>query len=174
MSGYLEKEEPGVDLLDPEWACRLQIDVNCVDHGEEFKCGSYTMTALRSAHDVRDCSHLYLVNDGSHRLFYGLDADENTLMNETIGYFSDNKVYLDAVILDHTYGYNVEADNHLSAKGFIAIITEMKKRGIINQDSRVFASHISHEGTLPHDEFVVFAKQYGYEVAFDGLVLNIG
>jgi len=76
------------------------------------------------------------------------------------------------VVLDHTYG-DVISNDHLNAKQFIAIITEMKRRKITNQNTKIFASHISHEGTLPHDEFVAYARQKGYDVAYDGLVVEV-
>jgi len=48
----------------------------------------------------------------------------------------------------------------------------MRNRGIINQDTKIFASHISHEGNLLHDEFALFSNKNGYDVAFDGLVVD--
>ena len=173
MSEKLGREEAGANLLEAEWLRKLSLIVTAVKHGEEFTCGSYVVTALRSAHDVTDGSYLYLINDNSRRLFYGLDADERTLREETIGYFSDNNICLDAVVLDHTYGYDVKAGDHLNANQFIGIINEMKERGVINRDTKIFASHISHEGTLPHDEFVLFANRHGYDAAFDGLNITV-
>jgi phosphoribosyl 1,2-cyclic phosphate phosphodiesterase len=49
---------------------------------------------------------------------------------------------------------------------------EMKNIKIIAPNTKIFASHISHEGNLPHDEFAIFAEKYGYSVAFDGLVVS--
>lgn len=172
MSNKLCKEEHGVDLLGNEWQNRLNLNVNCIEPYKQFECGSYVVTALYSAHDVNDGSYLYLINDNVNSLFYGLDADKPTLMTETMGYFSDNNIYLDIIVLDHTYG-KVNANDHLNTDGFIEVINEMKSRKIIDDKTKVFASHISHEGTLPHDEFVLFANERGYDVAFDGLVLDI-
>ncbi len=135
-------------------------------------CGHYAVTALDSNHDADDGSFFYVVNDNSRNLFYGLDADEPTLIKETMDYFSDNTIRLDIAVIDHTYGDTVSND-HLNTKQFTGVVNEMKKRGIINQDTLVFASHISHEGTLPHDEFEVYAKRRGYNVAYDGLIVEV-
>ncbi|MCL2545693.1 MAG: MBL fold metallo-hydrolase [Oscillospiraceae bacterium] len=162
----------GVNLFAPEWQSRLSLNVTGVNHGEEFKCGRYLVTALYSAHDVNDGSYLWLVNDNSRRLFYGIDADEKSLREDTLKYLSDNGISLDVVVLDHTYG-QVKANDHLNTDSFIAAIQEMKKRHIINDGTKIFASHISHEGTLPHDEFAAFSKQHGYDIAFDGLELEV-
>jgi len=48
----------------------------------------------------------------------------------------------------------------------------LKIKNIIGQKTKIFASHISHEENLPHDEFLIFAEKYGYNVAFDGLVIS--
>jgi len=172
MSKHLDKEWNGVNLLENEWQQRLNINVNCVKPNNEFVCGSYAVTALFSAHDVNDGSYMYLINDNTCKLFYGIDADKHTLMTETIKYFSENNICIDVVVLDHTYG-KVNANDHLNTNSFIEVITEMKNRKIINENTKVYASHISHEGTLPHDEFVIFANENGYNVAFDGLVLDV-
>ena len=173
MSKKLGREGFGVNLLEMKDLERLGLHVTDVKHGEKFICGRYVVTALNSAHDTNDGSYLYLIDDNNCQLFYGLDADEATLKEETIDYFLHNHVHLDAIVLDHTYGYNIDANDHLNANKFIMIINEMKKRNIISDTTKIYASHISHEGNLPHDEFVLLAKQHGYDVAFDGLVFAI-
>jgi len=173
MSEKLGREERGASLLDAQWVSRLGLSVTGVEHGREFACGDYAVTALNSAHDVGDGSLLYLVSDGPCKLFYGLDADEPTLKAETLDYFSDNSICLDVVVLDHTYGRGAGAGDHLNADQFIEIAGEMGKRGIVNKNTKIFASHISHEGTLPHGEFALFANRHGYDVAFDGLTVEV-
>lgn len=173
LSEQLSREEWGANLSEKEWLDRLCMTVTEVNPYEEYICGSYIVTALNSAHDTNDGSYLYLISNNSRRLFYGLDADELTLMGETIDYFSSNHICLDMVVLDHTYGSNINASDHLNTNKVISVLNRMRNRSIINQDTKVFASHISHEGILPHDEFVLFANQNGYDVAFDGLVVDV-
>jgi len=172
MSEQLGQEESGASLLEPKWLGRLNLEVTNVNIDKEFKCGPYSVTALHSAHDTNDDSYLYLVDDNSCKLFYGLDADEQTLMRETIDYFSNNCIHLNVVVLDHTYG-DIGSCDHLNTKQFIAVIGEMEKSGIVDKETKIFASHISHEGVLSHDDFVLSARQNGYDVAFDGLEIEI-
>ena len=51
--------------------------------------------------------------------------------------------------------------------------TEMRAEGVLGADSRVFATHIAHEGNPAHSDLTAFANQHGYEVAFDGLTLKV-
>jgi len=171
MSEQLGKEEYGANLYEEKWIDRLVLDVNKVEYCKEFQCGPYFVTAFNANHDDKNGSSIYLVSDNSCKLFYGLDTDEIT--DETFNYLEKKHICLDIVILDHTYGYDVKANDHLTANKFIETINEMKNRNIIGQNTKIFASHISHEGNLPHDEFVLFAEKHGYNVAFDGLVVSL-
>jgi len=170
MSEQLEREEHGANLFEMEWLKKLALDVNKVNLCEEFQCGSYSVVAFNANHDDKKGSSIYLVSDNSCKLFYGLDTSGIT--EETYNFLKDKHICLDILVLDHTYGYDVKANDHLTANKFIETINEMRNRKIVNQKTQVFASHISHEGNLPYDEFVLFAEKYGYDVAFDGLVIS--
>ena len=79
----------------------------------------------------------------------------------------------DVVILDHTYGKDQVGTDHLSADEVIEHARRLRADGVLKPNGRVFATHIAHEGNPPHPELVAFAKQHGYEVAHDGLILTI-
>jgi phosphoribosyl 1,2-cyclic phosphate phosphodiesterase len=49
----------------------------------------------------------------------------------------------------------------------------MQAHGLLTQGGGVFATQIAHEGNPAHEELEAFAKKHGYEVAYDGLVLNL-
>jgi len=44
---------------------------------------------------------------------------------------------------------------------------------VLRSDARIFATHIAHEGNPAHPDLVVFARQHGYDVAYDGLFLKV-
>ena len=171
ISKKLNVEEFGANLFEKDWLKKLSLNVNSVKHFEKIIFDSYSITAFDANHDNNDGSSIYLVADNSCKLFYALDT--NGLTEETINYLYKEKVCLDIIVLDHTYGYNVNANDHLNANKFIETINTMKNKKIINQNTKVYASHISHEGNLLHDEFVNFAKEHRYNVAYDGLEIEI-
>lgn len=49
----------------------------------------------------------------------------------------------------------------------------MRVEGLLVKGGRAFATHIAHEGNPPHPELAAFAAQHGYEVAYDGLRLEV-
>ena len=78
MSVRLSKEEwSGANFIETEWLTRLRMEATSVKHGENFICGSYSVTALNTNHDIDDGSFLYLVNDNTKKLFNGLIIDLN-------------------------------------------------------------------------------------------------
>lgn len=104
-------------------------------------------------------------------VFYGTDTA--TLFEQTWQAFRDHNIHFDVVILDHTYGPEQPGSDHLSAHQVIEHVARMRAEGVLLSNGRAFATHIAHEGNPAHPELVVFAKQHGYEVAYDGLVIEI-
>ena len=170
MSEQLGKEEYGANLFEKKWLDKLVLDVNEVNYCEEYQCGYYSVTAFNANHDDKNGSSIYLISDNSCKLFYGLDT--NGITEEIFNYIEEKNIYFDIVVLDHTYGCDVKANDHLTVNRFIETLKEMRKRNIIVPNTKIFASHISHEGNLIHDEFEMFAEKHGYSVAFDGLVIS--
>lgn len=41
------------------------------------------------------------------------------------------------------------------------------------EHTRIYATHISHEGNDTHDRMEQQARPYGYHIAYDGLVLDL-
>jgi phosphoribosyl 1,2-cyclic phosphate phosphodiesterase len=76
--------------------------------------------------------------------------------------------------LDHTYGLDQVTSDHLSARDFAGHVARMRAEGLLSEGARFFATHIAHEGNPPHEELADFAAQHGYEIAYDGLEVEIG
>ena len=62
----------------------------------------------------------------------------------------------------------------MNAADFIDQMQRMRKEGILKSEGRVFATHIAHDANPPHPQLVEFAEKNGYEIAFDGLVVDVG
>jgi phosphoribosyl 1,2-cyclic phosphodiesterase len=77
------------------------------------------------------------------------------------------------VVLDHTYGPDQTGSDHLSARQVSQHTKRLQSEGFLKKGGRVFATHIAHEGNPVHPELEEFASRQGYEVAYDGLSLNI-
>jgi len=161
IEGYIK------DLLNLEEQAILKAKITPISLYTPFDVGNYSITAIPTNHDQSVDSVLYLITEGGKTAFYGTDTD--SLSEEVWKYFTDNHVLLDFVIFDHTYGLDADSGGHLNANRFIEHIQKLKHGGLLKPDSRILATHISHEGNPTHDKLSEFAHNNGYEIAFDGL-----
>lgn len=178
LSDALEREETGARLDTEHGRALLHADVRACAPGETFACGPYTVTALYSRHDPAVDSRLYVVDDGKTRLLYATDTP--ALDEDFYAALAACGGPLDCAVLDHTYGPNLPDSgagrprpDHMTAHDAARAAELLRKRGLIKPDAPVFATHISHEGTPPHDELDAFARAHGYRIAWDGMEMEL-
>ncbi len=168
----LERDCAPGSLLDPEVGERLNLEIHQIEALQPFSVGPYQVTAFPANHDPTVEPLLYAVEAGGRSIFYGTDTA--TLPEETWQAFHRHKMQFDVVILDHTYGPDEPGSDHLSAHQFIEHVARMREEGLMTDEARAFATHISHPGNPVHPELVDFAAQHGYEIAYDGLAIWTG
>ncbi len=169
MSEMLKNEGYVHDLFDPDTKRKMNIDIIRVKPLQPFKVGKYEVVAFPTDHDLAVNSLLYSVKEDGYTVFYGTDTDN--LTEETWYGFRTLNMHFNVVILDHTYGPDADSGGHLNANRFIEHIRRMKRDHLLADDARILATHISHEGNPPHTELSKYAEKFGYEIAYDGLVL---
>jgi len=169
MSEMMKSEGYVSDLLDIKEKGKLNMEVFPVEHKQTFEFGNYQVTAFAADHDKSVESLLYSITEKGFAVFYGTDTD--LLPEETWKFIHEKKLRFNVVILDHTYGPNTDNGGHLNANRFIEIIKRMKNENLVVENVRIFATHISHEGNPTHNELSKYAAQFGYEIAYDGLII---
>jgi phosphoribosyl 1,2-cyclic phosphate phosphodiesterase len=157
-------------FLDPQVGERLNMEVHQIEALEPFTAGPYRVTPFPANHDPTVEPLLYAVEADGCSLFYGTDTA--TLPDETWQAFHRHELRFDVVVLDHTYGPDEPGSDHLSAHQVAEHVARMREEGILADGGRAFATHISHPGNPVHPELVEFAKQHGYDVAYDGLTVR--
>jgi len=166
-----ESELSGSSLLSLDTQKHLNLKLYSVEPFLSFKLGHYRVTAFPANHAPTMGALLYAIKSKNGCIFYGTDT--GILPDQVWQGFHKHNMRFDVVILDHTYGFNPPGADHLNADQFIEHITRMRDEGLLTQNARVFATHIAHAGNPPHPALAAFAKQHGYEVAYDGLGLEI-
>jgi len=162
----------GYSLLSPEAETRLKMKLHVLVPFQTVAVGCYRVTPFPASHAPGMGALLYAVGEAGKFVFYG--ADTAPLSEETWQAFRSLKMRFDVVMLDHTYGPDqTPADAHMSAHQVIECMTRMREDGILAEGGRVLATHIAHEGNPPHPELVDFARRHGYDVAYDGLVIEV-
>lgn len=166
----LERDCAPAGLLDPEVGERLNVEIHPIEALESVNLGRYWVTAFPANHDPVVEPLLYAVEAEGRSIFYGVDTA--TLPEATWQGFHQRKLRFDAVILDHTYGPDQPGSDHLSAHEFIEHVARMREEGLLADSARILATHIAHEGNPVHPELAAWAAVYGYEIAYDGLVVR--
>ena len=104
-------------------------------------------------------------------MFYGTDT--SVLSEEVWEHLLLLGIRYDLLVLDHTYGIGFDSRpaDHLGSGDVVAHGDRFRESGLLKDNGIVYATHISHEGNLEHDELDEYAGRRGYRVAFDGLRL---
>lgn len=170
MTIMLKKEWGSAELFDTKSRESLNLHIYPVNNAQTFIAGKYSVTAFSSDHDKNDGSMLFSIENGGQTIFYGTDT--TALSEEVWSVFHEKNLKFDIAILDHTYGENVGGADHLNANQFIEHIQRIKEENLLTENARIFATHISHEGNPIHSELAEYGKKHGYEVAYDGLIIN--
>lgn len=157
------------NFLDPAEQARMNLEVIPVKPFDSLKIGAYDATAFPSNHDGTVESLLWAITENGSTLFYGTDTD--VLPEETWEGFHAKNLRFNVVVLDQTYGPNADSGGHLNADRFVEQIRRMKAEALLADNARILATHISHEGNPPHAELSEYAARFGYEIAYDGLVI---
>jgi phosphoribosyl 1,2-cyclic phosphate phosphodiesterase len=133
--------------------------------------GPYRVAAVPARHSPRLLVLLYLVQHGGRTLFYATDT--TVLPDETAAWLRREGLRVDLLAMDHTFGLCDESEGHLNGARFVEQVDRLRAGGVLADDARVYATHIAHDCNPPHDELVALARARGYEVAHDGLVVDV-
>lgn len=159
------------DLRSADAESRLNLKIHDLTPLEPFTLANYRVTGYPASHAPDVGAMLYSVESGDHAIFYGTDTA--SLSEATWQALSQLRMRFDLVILDHTYGPQQPESDHLCAAGVIEHVQRMRHEGLLKPNGLAFATHISHEGNPAHPALAAFAQQNGYQVAHDGLILEI-
>jgi phosphoribosyl 1,2-cyclic phosphate phosphodiesterase len=170
MSEMLKRECETADLFDPVSLDGMNLEVHPIEPLQTYKAGEYEVKAFVSDHDPEVGSLIYAIRQGRATVLYAVDS--NQFSEEVWQGFRDHQLRFDVVIMDHTYGAGIIGDGrHLNANQFYEHMRRLRSENLLTDNSRIFATHISHEGNPVHEELAEYAKKHGYEIAYDGLVI---
>lgn len=167
MNHWIKENEPSFDINNISWQKDMNYDLHILKSGDKKVLNGYEIIAVDSKHDKRVEALVYIIGYKGKYIFYGTDL--LNLSREAWSILQNYK--LDLVVLDQTYGKGYNHGGHLDSGQVIEIVNEMRDRKIINENTYVYATHISHEGNDTHRNMELHAMQYKYHIAYDGLKL---
>lgn len=157
------------DLLSEEGSSKLNVKSSTINAGESISIGKYNIKAIETTHDVKHGSLLYVITEDNKSVFYATDTPALTdnALEQLKGY------KLNVVIMDHSFGNVDYSFSHLNEKLFIEQIKKMKNIGVIDDNTKIYGTHITHDGLSYHEQIEEKAILNGYHIAYDGMELEI-
>jgi phosphoribosyl 1,2-cyclic phosphate phosphodiesterase len=163
---------PARGLRDPRVGERLHLAAHAIDPFVTLTVGPYRVASVLANHGSGTMVPLaYVVEQDERRLFYCTDT--GPLPEDTWRALRTLGQPIHVVALDHTFGLKAAEPGHLNLEQFVGQIERLRAERILADDARVFAHHIGHHSNPPHPLLVEVAARRGYEVAYDGLSLNV-
>jgi phosphoribosyl 1,2-cyclic phosphodiesterase len=158
-------------IFDPATQHALRLDIAEVSAFSSVAVGTYTVVPYPANHAQDQDALLYSIDDGHHALFYATDTASisDAVWNDMVR----RRARYDVVVLDHTYGIGCRGEDHLCAAEVADLAPYLRRTGILREGGTVLATHMSHEGTLEHEELDRYASARGYRIAYDGLSLEL-
>ena len=160
-------------IFNPDTRYALHIGLVPLTPFEACNIGDYSIIGYPANHGNNQGFLLYSIVQEDHAVFYGTDT--SVLFDEVWEHLQRERTRYDVVILDHTYGigHGSRPADHLASKDVIAHANRFRENGLLKDTGVVYATHLSHEGSLKHDELDEYAREHGYRVAYDGLRLRL-
>ena len=160
-------------IFDRQTRCALKIDTVILEPYRKQAVGKYSITGYPASHGSVKGALLYAIEQGSAAVFYGTDT--SVLSEQVWERLPLAGTTFDVLILDHTYGIGIAVSppDHLASVDVIGHVDRFRRSGLLKDNARVYATHLSHEGYLEHDELDRYATDHGYRIAFDGLALSV-
>ncbi|MYI98267.1 MAG: hypothetical protein F4104_01230 [Gemmatimonadetes bacterium] len=160
-------------LFDPKTQSALNLKILSSKPFESYRMGDYRVTGYPANHGNDQGFLLYSIELGDQAVFYGTDT---SVLSEAVWeHLQRARIRYDVVILDHTYGIGFESRPAalLASKDVAAHADRFREHGLLKDGGVVYATHLSHEGNLEHDELDEYARGHGYRLAYDGLRLQL-
>lgn len=127
---------------------------------------------LPAKHDDRFGCYFYLVMRGGKAMIYGHDTGD--FAPEALAAIRETGVVLDLVTLDCTNGPQDFPGGHMGIPQNIQVRDKLLDQGSADSHTRFVITHFSHNsGGVLHEDLVKIAMPLGFEVAYDGMLVEV-
>ncbi len=143
-----------------------------IEHYKTYDIIGYQVTPVRARHHENLGSALYIIRKDGKSIFWGFDTGR--FHEDVFDYIQSSGDQFDIVVLDCTLKENEQiTTSHMD----LTWCNEMKERlreiGAVTEKTRLMISHIGHLVDMTHEELSARAAKFGFEVAYDGLEVEI-
>ncbi len=140
---------------------------------QPFPVGDYQVTALTATHGAHTDPVVYIIKQAGKAVFYVHDSSD--FPQENWEYLEICQDTFDLVSLDCTEGdRDISYPGHMNVKRCREMKARLVQMGLADSHTRFVLNHFSHNGyKVLYEELVEFVKPDGFEVAYDGMVIEL-
>ncbi len=141
---------------------------------QKFEAQGYEITPLRALHDESTTPLLYIIEKDGKSIFYANDT--SGIEDEAFKYLKTLKKPLNLVSFDCTFANNPEykPGRHMNLLKCAEEKQRLLQIGAADKNTVFVLNHFSHNGKdVLYEDFSKIAKQYGFEVSFDGMEIEV-
>jgi phosphoribosyl 1,2-cyclic phosphate phosphodiesterase len=152
---------------------KARLRKNIIVPWETIKVNGIEIIALRAAHQTRfqeTCLNYVFIHNNKSILIANDTGwwDDETW--EFVRRFKFNIAFIDSTV---GLNYKKYRTGHMSADIVVEFRDRLNELGCIDDKSKVYANHFSHNGGGSHAELCNFFEPQGIGVAFDGIKVDI-
>ncbi|MAT43646.1 MAG: hypothetical protein CL609_15015 [Anaerolineaceae bacterium] len=170
-SNTFRRDLADFDLLSKYGQNKLNLQTHTIHPGQSYKIGEYEVIPFQANHQPNPGAMIFVIKQDGHTILYGVDTA--SFFDETWLGFHQFNLKFDLIVFDHTYGPQQAESDHLNAESVQKHIHRLQHEDLLQPGAAFFASHIAHEGNPAHSNLAEYAAQYGYQIAYDGLMVEI-
>lgn len=132
----------------------------------------YMVIPLRARHAEAVDAMIFWIRSDDVNILWGHDT--GLLPEEVIAYLKEAGVVFDMISLDCTLKRGEQiTKSHMDLEWCRETVERLRANHNANENTKVVLSHIGHLVERTHEELVSEAAEYGFQVAYDGMVIEI-
>lgn len=148
------------------------LRLTTINPWQELEFGPYRVLTIPANHTSAPNPLLFAIASNHLSMLYG--SDTSALPDDVWPQVAERGWTFDVVVFDHNDGFVRDASrSHMGSGRVLAEFERMQSLGIANDETRLLGTHIAHHSAGTHDVESARAQALGYNIAYDGLTLEI-
>ncbi len=148
------------------------LRLTTINPWQELEFGPYRVLTIPANHTSAPNPLLFAIASNHRSMLYG--SDTSALPDDVWPQVAERGWTFDVVVFDHNDGFVRDASrSHMGSGRVLAEFERMQSLGIVNDETRLLGTHIAHHSAGTHDVESARAQALGYNIAYDGLTLEI-
>ncbi|HWV24350.1 MAG TPA: MBL fold metallo-hydrolase [Thermomicrobiales bacterium] len=143
-----------------------------IEPWQSYTFGPYRVQTVAANHDPTVSPMLFAIERDGRRMFWGTDT--STVPDGTWQRLADLGWSFDLVVFDHNDGFTRPVSpTHMGSGAMRREIGIMRDCGLVDEATKVLGTHIAHHSNGPHSVESAKAQELGYDLAWDGFVVEV-